>query len=161
MKKICFIILVVVCVLTTMSGCLKKEENTIELGTSNQETNGIYNIIVDEPEKNAVTNQIKRDLIGKYSLENDKGTYFIIKENGQIEVSLNCMDGYSKYYSPDVVLHTFYSDYRTLLSFTVIRGECPFTTTNISLDFEAKDEDRKEFKSLTYLSFYDLKFVKE
>lgn len=129
-----------------------------------QNTDGTENIVVQNPKYNQVTNEIDEKLVGKYIVEDDPEMYFEIKPDGSVEMSINAMSGYAKYYGGIGVTAFYqyseeYDLYRITLSFTLLSGEHTFPGSYLSFDFISDgDTGYDVFMLLTYL--YGVEFVK-
>ena len=55
------------------------------------------NIVVPSPRTGSITNEISNLLVDRFSAENDPDMYFEFFPDGSFEISINSVDGYSKY----------------------------------------------------------------
>lgn len=59
-------------------------------------------------------------------------TYFEIKENGEIEISLNANSGYAKYDSENIAASVYYTEDKVILAFYLISGNYTFPGDNFA-----------------------------
>lgn len=107
---------------------------------------------------NVITNVVQKELVGKYAVKEDDKTYFEIRKDGTVYISLNAMSGYSVY--ENVTTTAYYSQGFTVLSFTLNSGEATFPGSSLSIDFVSTDATNTVFRSLTYQAEDHLEFVK-
>jgi hypothetical protein len=76
--------------------------------TSSLYRQAAFNTICETPVKNKITYQIDKKLVGRYEVKDDPKMYLEIKPNGEIEFSLNYLEGYKLYTSKDLYATFFY-----------------------------------------------------
>lgn len=157
-----FIIFVIVLLL---SGCAVGAQ-------SKNNTNNF--VVVDTPEYGILTRQIKKSMLGKYSVRGGENTFFELREDGTINMSLNVNSGYVEFDSSKVKVFAYYSNDIVILSFNIERGLFPnstdlnkksengtfYTSPQLTLEF-VSSKSNNIFLSRTYNQEYALEFIKE
>ena len=181
MKKICFVF-VLLLAFNLVACNNKKNQNSSSssiVETTSNETSGgtLYKFeIVDKLQENKISNQIPKDMLGKYAVKDDAETSFELKNDGTFIISLDVNEGYAKYDSSTVEIRSYYSKEELIISFNLVKGEHYFPSTsdiskksehglvmstqNLSLEFISNNSNKNIFLSKSYDNFYLLEFVK-
>jgi hypothetical protein len=140
MKKVAIIFILILILLLTACSQPVTQDGSVTSSAAQK------NSIVKNPPQNVITLEISEDLIGKYAVDNDPESYFEIRSDGTIQLSLNALDGYAKYDSKTVTAYLYYSEERTNISFCLTSGSNTMVGGYLSLNFcSTGEENNKEF----------------